>query len=131
MSQARHVMASETATIGNVGVYIPIRDDSMALAEQRVKIELIKAGKYKAMGFPGSSMTLEQRNFLQGQVNSINAAFHSAVLAKREIKEEDLEGQAFSGGEAFARGFVDEIGTLRNAKYTTMWLGKNSTGAMA
>jgi ClpP class serine protease len=59
------------------------------------------SGKFKGIGLPGTSLTDEQRELLQAEVEEIFADFRSAVLARgRKIPDEAMEGQTFSARQA-------------------------------
>lgn len=109
-SQAHHVAGTLTADIGNVGTYAAFYDISAYLEKEGVKLELFKAGKFKAMGVPGSSLTDEQREFFQADIDRTNARFLAAVQTRRpQIARDDLEGQWWDGEQALAKGFSDSL----------------------
>jgi ClpP class serine protease len=75
-------------------------------------MDVIKSGTLKGAGIPGTSLSDAQRADLQEQVNSIHAEFRSAVRVKRRMaKDEDMEGQVFSGRQAAGKGLVTGLGT--------------------
>ena len=72
-----------------------------------VAFSFYKAGKFKAAGLEGTSLSEEQVKNLQEGVDEIHADFRAAVKAVRSrVKDEDMEGQVFSGRQAAARGMV-------------------------
>jgi signal peptide peptidase SppA len=116
-SQAQAFVVSASApSIGSVGVYLPVLDQSAAFAARGLKMEVIKSGKYKGMGIQGTTLTDEQRAHLQSRTAMIHARFKAAVLRMHKIGDEDMEGQDFFGHEAVARGFADEIGDMDSAR---------------
>lgn len=132
MSQATLAMASESSVIGNVGVYMPVLDQSERYRQAGVKVDLLKAGKFKGMGYPGTSLTDEQRDHLKAGVKAIHAQFKTAVWSSRsEIAEEDMEGQTFMGKVAKEKHLVDDLGSLREAKDSARLLGKQLKRRMA
>ena len=74
-------------------------------------MEVFAAGKFKSAGTPGTSLTEEQKDYLQSEVEDIAADFRSAVLYRgRKIPDEAMEGQTFSGRRAMRlnlAGMVD------------------------
>lgn len=110
-SQANAVITSIDGEVGSVGVYMTIADWSAAYKQAGIKIELIKntAGKYKAIGVPSEPLTAEQRAYLQQEVDKTFADFKATVLSTRNIADESLQGQTFSGQEAMEKGFTDGI----------------------
>jgi protease-4 len=106
-SQADHVIASPSSTVGSVGVYLVVPDFSEAYKQAGVDMKVIKAGKFKAAGLEGTSLSEEQVKNLQEGVDEIHADFRNAVRSVRSrVKDEDMEGQVFSGRQAAARGMV-------------------------
>lgn len=109
-SQATQFLCTQSATVGSVGVYLAVLDASVAFAQAGLFVDLIKAGTYKAAGFPGTSLTDDQRALLQGRVEQIHAMFKNAVSAKRQyVQPSALEGQSFYGNEAATRNLVTGI----------------------
>ena len=106
-SQADHVLASPSSTVGSVGVYLVVPDLTEAYKQMGVEMKVIKAGKFKAAGLEGTSLSEEQVGNLQAGVDEIHADFRAAVKTVRSrVKDEDMEGQVFSGRQAAARGMV-------------------------
>lgn len=116
-SQAFAVVASRSAVVGSVGVYLPVLDSSVAYAAHGYKQEVFKGGKLKAIGVEGTSLSDEQRAHLQERVDMLHAEFRAAVRAGRgrNIPDSEMEGQCFFGPAAVANGMVDELGDLRRA----------------
>ena len=110
-SQCDAVYATPSARVGSIGVILPVVDSSEAFAKAGLKMEVFAAGKFKSAGTPGTSLTEEQKDWLQSEVEEIAADFRSAVLARgRKIPDEAMEGQTFSGRRAMRlnmAGMVD------------------------
>ena len=110
------IFASPSADVGSIGVYAAMLDVSRAYENQGVHVELFKQGKYKAMGLQGTSLTDEQREYLQERVDGIGDWFRGYVQGNRPAVEESaMEGQTFMGRDALKVGLVDHIGTLADA----------------
>jgi len=106
-SQADQVLASPSSTVGSVGVYLVVPDLTEAYKQMGVEMKVIKAGKFKAAGLEGTSLSDEQVANLQAGVDEIHGDFRSAVKAVRShVQDADMEGQVFSGRQAAARGLV-------------------------
>jgi signal peptide peptidase SppA len=100
-SQCNEFYATPSATIGSVGVYVSMPDFTQAFANEGVRMEVIKAGKYKASGLEGTSLSDEQRQHIQDDVNEIHEDFKNAVKCVRtEVTDDKMEGQCFSGKKA-------------------------------
>lgn len=106
-SQADQVIASPSSTVGSVGVYLVVPDLTEAYKQMGVEMKVIKAGKFKAAGLEGTSLSDEQVANLQAGVDEIHGDFRAAVKAVRSrVSDVDMEGQVFSGRQAAARGLV-------------------------
>jgi signal peptide peptidase SppA len=100
-SQADAVFATPSARVGSIGVLMPMLDESKAFEQAGLKVELFAAGKFKSIGVAGTSLTDEQRTWLQAQIDETYADFKAAVLARgRRITPDVMEGQCFSGRKA-------------------------------
>lgn len=106
-SQADVIYAAPSATVGSIGVILPVVDSSALYDRNGLKMEVFSAGKYKSAGMDGTSLTEEQRDRLTQQVNDTWARFKQAVTRRRAIDESDMEGQSFYGQEALEKGLVD------------------------
>ena len=106
-SAADKVVASPSSTVGSIGVYMTIADMTEMAKAQGIKMVVIKSGKFKGAGIPGTSLSEEQISNLQQGVDEIHADFKSAVLQTRKlVKAEDMEGQVFSGKQAAQRNLI-------------------------
>ena len=116
-SQAYTIMATESAVLGSIGVYLPVLDSSRQAEMMGLKQEVIQAGRFKGAGVPGTSLTSEQREELQGKVNYLHDQFRAGVRSGRgiAIADEHMEGQDFFGKQAVAIGMADQIGNMRDA----------------
>lgn len=108
-SQADVIAAAPSATVGSIGVYLAIIDQTRALEMEGIKVELIKAGRLKAMGASFKPVTDEERKILQAGVDRIHADFRKAVTTLRKVGNEDMEGQWFDGTEAHSKKLVDVL----------------------
>ena len=100
-SQADAIFATPSARVGSIGVLMPMLDESKAFEQAGLKVELFAAGKFKSIGVAGTSLTDEQRAWLQAQIDETYADFKAAVLARgRRITPDVMEGQCFSGRKA-------------------------------
>ena len=106
-SAADRVLASKSATVGSIGVYLAIPDYSKAAEMAGIKMVVIKSGKFKGAGIEGTSLNADHVENLQASVDGIHADFKAAVLMKRKmVKAEAMEGQTFSGKQAASQGLV-------------------------
>lgn len=115
------IYATPSAELGSIGVYSALYDYSDWMAKEGVKLELFKAGDFKAMGLPGTQLTDGQRALLKDKVDAIYTEFTGWVAAcrgtastAREASTVDLatmQGQTFRGEAARAAGLCDAIVT--------------------
>lgn len=104
------IFTTETASTGSIGVFLPFIDASGAYAEAGYSVDLIKSGKFKGMGFPGTSLNKEQRAHLQERVDTIFGMFKAQVTGQRTgVKAESMQGQTFLGSQAFEAGLIDGV----------------------
>lgn len=105
------IFATKTAEVGSVGVYIPWIDESKAFDNAGLVSDPITSGPLKALGFPGTSLTPEQRQHLQDSVDSLAAQFKGYVNQRRggEVPDEMMQGQSIMAEDALAVGMVDAV----------------------
>ena len=106
------IFGTTTASAGSIGVYIPFVDQSVAFAARGLKMDVIKndGATYKGMGFPGTSLTEEQRQHLVEHANTIAAMFKAHVRANRgDVAEHYMRGQSLMAQEAVDAGLMDGI----------------------
>ena len=110
-SGADMIVASPSASVGSIGVYIPWMDTSAAYEKAGVKPDPIvnTGGDLKAIGF-GGKLTPEQRAFLQAQVDEDFSDFKAHVRTFRAVPDDAMRGQVLSGRQALAANLVDRIG---------------------
>lgn len=109
-ASAYSISATKTADVGSIGVYLPWVDRSRAYENAGVKVELIKAGKLKGAGYPGTQLSDEQRAHLQEGVDDIHAMFKGHVRGQRgNVPDSAMQGQTFMAEKGAANGLVDHI----------------------
>ena len=109
-SQAGRFYASSSATVGSVGVYLALIDETERLAAEGVKVNAIHAGKWKLSGASFKPLTDEEREQFQTEVDTIHEEFKAAVTDKRPgIQASHLEGQEFDGATAAGLGLTDGV----------------------
>lgn len=107
---ASRIYSTPLATVGSIGVYVPVVDSSHRARMQGLSVDVIKSGKHKAAGYPGTSMSDEARANLQDEVNKIGVAFRSHVSKYRpRVAASTMEGQTFLGSDAAENGLVDGL----------------------
>lgn len=106
-SQAQEFVCTPSSAVGSVGVFMAWFNVTEFFGKMGVFTEVIKAGTYKAMGYPGTDLTDEQRALLQAEVDELHAEFRATVKRRRMFATDDaMEGQSFAGRTAAQRGLV-------------------------
>ena len=106
---ADEIYASSDARVGSVGTYLALVDDSKKWEKEGRKLELLTDGGFmKAAGHPGTSLSAEQREFLQQGVAQDSEKFKNFVRENRpNISDSALQGQTLSGKRAVTSGLID------------------------
>lgn len=113
-SQVRTSYATSSAVVGSIGVFIAKLDESRKRQNEGTDLQIIKAGKYKAMGAT-APLTDEEKSILQSIVDENYNSFTSAVRSGRaafsgkKISDETMQGQIFSGRQGVANGLIDAL----------------------
>lgn len=115
---ARRVYATPSSTVGSIGVFMPHIDQTKRFEQAGLRVDLIKSGKFKGAGYPGTALTEEQRALLQTGVNETHEAFKGFIKSYRtRAQDEAMEGQVFSGTKGQEVGLVTNIiGSLDELK---------------
>lgn len=108
-SQCQSFYATESASIGSIGVWSAYEDWSGFLEEKGVNIQEISAGRYKTMGAYWKPLTKEERQMIQTGIDKIYGQFKDAVNTRRQVSEEFMQGQIFDGPEAVEAGLIDGL----------------------
>lgn len=113
-SGADRMYASSSADIGSIGVYLPWIDQSASIAARGIKVDLItnKEGDLKGAGFPGTSLSEDQRADWQQGVQQIFDEFAAHVRDSRKpgsVDTSTMRGQSFLAKEAKARNLIDGV----------------------
>lgn len=107
---ADEVVATKSADIGSIGVYLPVYDISEMLKASGVKLQLFASGKYKGMGLPGSTLTKDQAKLLQSRVMETAEMFWEHVqLMRGTIQPDAMQGQVFRADMALEEGLIDRV----------------------
>ena len=114
---AREVYSSNTSTVGSIGVIATHMEYSKQLKDEGVGVNVVRAGKYKALlnsVEPASAAALTQ---LQKQLDAAYEVFLNHVADSRGVTvtacdEVMAQGREFFGKEALSAGLVDGIETF-------------------
>jgi protease-4 len=108
-SQCTAIYATPSSSVGSIGVYVALLDESRALEDAGIKVNAISAGKWKLSGAPFRPLSEDERAMFQAGVDKTYAAFKAAVTSKRQCADEVMQGQSFDGDDAVTAGLVDGL----------------------
>lgn len=114
---ATAIYAAKSAEVGSIGVYIAMLDQTRAYEMQGFRREVIKSSEtpHKAAGYPGTSLTDDQRRQMQSQVDYLYDQFSGFVSGRRQAPSDSMRGQTFFGQRAVDAGLVDSVSTMEQA----------------
>jgi len=116
---ADKIMANPGSITGSIGVIVESLNIEELLHKLGLKSVVVKSGKVKDMGSPFRPMTDEEKQLLQGVLDSVHDQFIRAVAEGRNLPLEKVrelaDGRIFSGDQARALGLVDELGNFEDA----------------
>ncbi len=127
--QAHRVyLANETSQAGSIGVIMFHADYSKMYENYGVKVTEIFSGKYKAAGSPYKSLTDEDKQVFQDQLDYMYSIFVDSVARGRGVSSDKVlsdmaDARIFTGKQAVEAGLVDGVSTLDQI------LNKTFTGA--
>lgn len=116
-SQATEVVATPTAIVGNIGVFVVHDDISGALEQQGIKRDIIASSDLKASFAPGNPLSEEARAQLEAIVAEQESLFVNDVAKGRGVTATVVRSDYGGGGilganGAKAAGLVDRVASL-------------------
>ncbi len=118
---ADKIVAQPGTITGSIGVIMQGMNIAPLLDRFGITVKPIKSAKHKDIGSPYREMTEEEQQLLQDMINDTYMQFFNAVKnSRKDIPEEKLrvyaDGRVWTGSQAKALGFVDELGGSEKAK---------------
>jgi len=118
-----HIAAAPTATVGSIGVYLAIIDQSRRLDAAGVTVNVMQGGTWKTAGADYKPLADAERAMMQAKVDSLYANFKSAVNARRpQVEDATMQGQWMQAEEGLTTGLVDELTTATLDEYVASLL---------
>lgn len=116
------IFATKSSDIGSIGVYMPWVDRTKAYDMMGLKVDLIKAGKLKGTGYPGTALSEDQRAHLQSEVDDIYNMFTAHIEKYRgEVPSDLMQGQSFMADKIKNTPLIDGIkGSIDDVKKMIM-----------
>ena len=108
------IVADPLAQVGSVGVYVVMHSRAKQLKDDGIDVEVVRAGKFKALGLPVEPLSQAAIDETQERVDQVYDAFLEHVSAARGMPKETFrkkaaEGRVFSGEKAVEVGLVDKL----------------------
>jgi protease-4 len=118
-AKARRIVALPTTLTGSIGVISEIPSLKGLFDKIGVKMDVIKAGKYKDMYAGVRDLSPEELQIMQDTTNEMYEQFIDIVAEGRRMDKSKVRelatGQAYTGKQALQLGLVDELGGLQTA----------------
>ncbi|MBN2457700.1 signal peptide peptidase SppA [Candidatus Woesearchaeota archaeon] len=113
------IIANRLSMVGSIGVIGSYLDFSGFLNRYNVSYERLVSGEHKDMGSPYRSLTEEEHNLFQAQLDKMHDIFITEVAKNRGMSIEDVralaDGMVYVGVEADKNNLVDLLGGLDEA----------------
>jgi protease-4 len=118
-AKAAKIVALPSTLTGSIGVITQIPDLKGLFDKIGVRMEILKAGKYKDMYAGMRELTAEEKELVQKNTDQIYEQFIDVIVQGRNMDRQKVRelanGQLYTGIEAKELGLVDEIGDLQKA----------------
>lgn len=118
-SAADKIVASPLSITGSIGVLASYLDFSGFLNDYNITYQRIIGGKYKDIGSPYKTLTLDEREILQDSIDSMHSYFIKEVAKNRNLPLDYVEqiatGAFYTGLKAKELGLIDELGGKEDA----------------
>lgn len=109
---ANSVTTCEMGIVGSIGTYATLVDFSKMADAAGIKVHIVKAGKFKGTGIPGTPITDEQLTEIQRTTDGLNDCFIQAIMAGRGMNEAQVrewaDGRVHVGTAAAQLGLTDK-----------------------
>ena len=113
------IFAMPTTITGSIGVIMQLSNYEKLMNTIGIKNFALKSGKFKDIGSPDREMTDAEKEILMQTVMDMYEQFVEDIQKRRNMDETLLRSQAdgrvFTGKRAFEMGFVDNLGSRRDA----------------
>lgn len=105
--------------VGSIGVIMEFANLEKLYDWAKIKRFVIKTGAYKDTGAEYREMREDERKLLQGLMDDVLMQFKKAIAEGRNLPMEKVtpyaDGRIFTGEQAVALGFADQVGTYTDA----------------
>lgn len=111
-SQADAIYASQTASLGSIGVLVAHTDYSKAMENDGVKVTLIHSGEHKVDGSPYEPLADGVKAEIQSEIDSIRGKFAQYAANGRKKDKADMmatEARMYPAEAAVSVGLADGV----------------------
>lgn len=116
---ADRIFSNPGSITGSIGVITQLANARELMQKLGLSMDSLTTGKLKDAGSPFKQLSDEQRAYLEGLINDLNAQFSGDVAKERKLTPEAValiaDGRAMTGARAQAIGLVDELGGQEDA----------------
>ncbi len=124
-SACSKIMANPGTITGSIGVIATLPNLKGLFDKLGIKMQVVKAGKYKATGQIDRPLSEGERAMLQGVIKEAHEQFIADVAKSRRLPVEKVRalatGGIFTGRRALKLGLVDRLGNFHDA---VLWAAK-------
>ena len=118
-SQSDRIFSDRDAQVGSIGTFAVVEDMSKMADDMGIKVHVVKAGKHKGDGTPGTEVTDEQLSEMQREVNRLNEVFLDEIVRGRNMTREQVgelaDGRIHIGTDAQELGLTDGVMSFGDA----------------
>jgi protease-4 len=119
-SAADRIFSSAMSDVGSIGVTMSYVEESLKNKEEGLTYVPLTTGKFKDAGDPNKPLSEDERNYFQGQLDTINNEFINLVAYNRNMTFDEVknlaDGSTIIGQKAVDAKLVDEIGNREAVK---------------
>jgi len=111
---AKQIFASKLATVGSIGVITVHQEITKMLANEGIKVTVLRAGQFKALAGPYEKLTPQAQGIIQHRLDAMYNEFVAHVAKSRKTTPDIVhntmaDGREFLASEAHAVGLIDGI----------------------
>ena len=133
-STGSNLTISDTTEAGSIGVLIMHAERSQQLAQDGVKVTVVRAGKYKASTNSVEPLSDIGKAELTNQVQHLYTPFLEHVANMRNMttaqaEDQIAQGRVFIGTQGLDVGLVDKVGTYEEALALAASMGSSGKSA--
>jgi protease-4 len=116
---ATRIIANPGTITGSIGVLMKFSNIEGLMDKVGMKAFTLKTGKFKDVGSPARTMSMQEKEMLQSVIDGTHEQFVKAVSEGRRMTLEQVksiaDGRIFTGEQAMHYKLIDGLGTLQDA----------------